>query len=1074
MGGDLVPGSLVQHDAFEDFGVVLRVADGLASVLFDDNESRDIADLRSLRRVEFGDRVKQLSTGRVGIKLHQTNDNPPKWKVVFGMEEMPVEIHEGDLRPDVSLDPYQRALDGHSPGEIDEVLISTATHYLKNEHLNNDLVSLDGARVDVQPHQVSVVHRVVTSKPHRYLLCDEVGLGKTIEAGMVLKELRARGEAQRVLIIVPATLTRQWQFELKSKFNEVFPIFDSNTFRYVQAENPDENPFSRRDSIIVSKDWISHPSRAGLVTETAWDLVIIDEAHHARRHANQRHTRLYEVVKDLTDIVQYPDRAVLLLTATPMQLSSHELYSLVEMIDPALFTSEEGFNSHRNAIPQLNELASSISRAPRLSELSDSTVNLLSTWLEIPREDAKQLLIDEKRDFILEELGKKHLLTEVLIRNRKAKVLGFKERKAHRWIVELTSEEREVIDAIEEYVEDGYRNAADTNLNSIGFLMTTYQKMTASSLRTIRESLRRRLDRLQGAQGEIATDEEDIAPLLEDLNEDPDEGPRLDIHSTRAVNRTEIEQLKRIIEKLDEIQIDSKAQVLISNMEELAKSPVPKVLIFTEYRGTQDYLADLLQNAGWNVNLFHGSQSGQKKDASVEAFKNGEGRHVLISTEAGAEGRNFQFCHMLINYDLPWNPMTVEQRIGRIDRMGQKNTVMVFNFCVKNSIEERILDVLERRINLFEVTVGGLDPILGEVAGDLREIMQKAREAREAAIDDLGKKLEIQVDEARKAESRLQDFFMDTKSYAVSIAERIRGQQGTVNAAAQESFMKRLFRVHNTYMKRHEELKEYEVMFHDPFVKNHPELFRHPEDRKRRAVFRNDERQDSDYVQYMAFGHPVVDTAIRDVSQPRWRGSVGSRIVKSGENLSASAGWLLLYEIEVSDIRNGSIFVPAFVDDLGNCDLTVGEKLVQRALSDLEEEKGVINSESRTALRQAKHVADQLIGEMVLEKIQQLSSSAAEKVARESARLNRYYEKLKLNCAERIQATQRTLDQLAESDDDQQKRIIPVWQKRLSDQNDRLQQLGVEQSRRLAQISGLQNPSCTPRLLQVTRIVVID
>jgi superfamily II DNA/RNA helicase len=567
---------------------------------------------------------------------------------------------------------------------------------------------------------------------------------------------------------------------------------------------------------------------------------------------------------------------------------------------------------------------------------------------------------------------------------------------------------------------------------------------------------------------------EELIPLLEDLNEDPVESQILPGNTSQGAVNTEVDQIKSIIEMLDEIKVDSKAEVLLANLEELAKSKVPKVLIFTEYRGTQDYLAGLLSEAGWNVNLFHGSQTAQKKDDSVEAFRTGEGRQILIATEAGAEGRNFQFCHMLINYDLPWNPMTVEQRIGRIDRMGQENTVMVFNFCVKDSIEERVLDVLERRINLFEATVGGLDPILGDVAGDLREIMQKAREDRPAAIDDLGKRLEAQVEEARKADARLQDLFMDTKSYSVNIAERIKGQQGLINAAIQEDFMKRLFKVHNTSIKANTEFREYEVCFYDPFLKRHPELFRHDEDRRRRAVFRSDERPGAESVQYMAFGHPVVEAAMSDVVQPKWRGAVGARGVTSGPDIDPVNGWLLIYEIEVSDVRPRTIFVPAFIADGGACDVEVGEKLVLRALSDIPEKLIQIDEHARNMLRNVRPIADEYVADVMAQTIQQLQNSASEKVERESVRLNKYYEKLHQNCQERIQATQDTLNRFEESDDDGQKRVIPMWQKRLTDLNARVEELNLEKTRRLALIGALQNPSCTPRLLQVSRIEVKD
>ena len=1074
MNEDIVPGALVQHSEFREYGIIVRVENDVATVLFDDNETIDFADLSTLSRVVLPSRLKRISTGQQCVRGDYKKSDPPTWAVFYSFNDPDAEVSEADLRPDLSIDPYAQALDGRTPGDLDETLVASAAHFLRNQHRNNDLVSLDGARVDVKPHQVSVVHRVVSNKPHRYLLCDEVGLGKTIEAGMVIKELRARGEALRVLVIVPASLTRQWQFELKSKFNEVFSILNSDVLRIITSERPDENPFTRYDSVIVSKDWISNKDRAKLATEAAWDLIIVDEAHHARKHQNNSETQLYKAVNGLTDIAKFPDRAVLFLTATPMQLSAQELYSLIEMVDPTLFPSVEAFNGHRQALPQLNELASMINAALDLKSLPESAANLLSDWLQITKKQSKELLASGDKASILEALGKKHLITEVLIRNRKVNVLKFSERRAHRWNVEPTDEEKKVIDAIEDYVELGYRNAASAKLNSIGFLMTTYQKMMASSLRTIRDSLERRLVKLEGLSTNEELSEEEIQPLLEDLNLDSEDKSIAQAGGNPLMTETEVDQLKGLVKMLDAIEIDSKARALVNNMEELANSDVPKVLIFTEYRGTQNYLADVLREAGWTVNLFHGSQTAQKKDDAVEAFRSGEGRQVLIATEAGAEGRNFQFCHMLINYDLPWNPMTVEQRIGRVDRMGQQNTVLIFNFCVLGSIEERVLNVLEKRINLFELTVGGLDPILGEVADDLRIIMQKARLERPEAIDALGKRLEGDMNAARQAGERLQDLFMDTKSYSVEIAERISGQRSEIDAATQEFFIKRLLKTHNTYIRRDEELKEYKVVFHNPFLNRHPELFRHPEDKTRRVVLRNDERPDSDYVQYLAFGHPVIDAAVDDVVRPYWPGALGALKLTMGPDLPTTSGWLLIYEIEVVDIKPQSIFVPAYVNDSGDLDVEVGKSLVMRTLSNEIASQGTIDANARTILKSSKASADEYIGTVMKETLEQLSKTASEKGQLAGNRLRSYCESRIENCEIKIRATQEHIERVIGSDDESQKRIIPVWQKRLADAKARILSLEDELAHGLRRLNVLQNASCTSRLLQVVRIEVAD
>ena len=192
---------------------------------------------------------------------------------------------------------------------------------------------------------------------------------------------------------------------------------------------------------------------------------------------------------------------------------------------------------------------------------------------------------------------------------------------------------------------------------------------------------------------------------------------------------------------IDQIGLDTKAQVLIKRLEAFeADGPDPKVLIFTQSRDTQEYLAQEIP-APWTVHIFHGQLDPREKDDAVTAFREGKGPRILISTEAGGEGRNFQFCHNLVNYDLPWNPMKIEQRIGRLDRIGQKHPVKIFNFSMLGTIEERVLDVLTNRIRVFEETIGGLDPILGEVENDIGKVFLMAdaegkkalRDARHAA-----------------------------------------------------------------------------------------------------------------------------------------------------------------------------------------------------------------------------------------------------------------------------------------------------------------------------------------------------
>jgi SNF2 family DNA or RNA helicase len=231
--------------------------------------------------VELAGMVKRLSTGSVGLVHRLATSIPPRWEVLF--EGRLVIVAEADLRPHVLDDPRSRLLDGRFGSARQFALAVTARRY-EIEELTNDLISLGEARVDIKAHQVSVVHRVITNYPHRFLLCDEVGLGKTIEAGMILKELRARGGAQRCLVVAPPSILRQWQFELKTKFNETFSIINSDTVRYLRsAQGIEGNPFEFHDSAIVSSSWIAAPQWARLAAEVSWDMVIVDEAHHARQ-----------------------------------------------------------------------------------------------------------------------------------------------------------------------------------------------------------------------------------------------------------------------------------------------------------------------------------------------------------------------------------------------------------------------------------------------------------------------------------------------------------------------------------------------------------------------------------------------------------------------------------------------------------------------------------------------------------------------------------------------------------------------------------------------------------------------
>ena len=793
------------------------------------------------------------------------------------------------------------------------------------------------SQVDIQPHQVSVVRKVISNYPHRFLLCDEVGLGKTIEAGMALKELRARGGAQRVLAIVPPNLVRQWQFEMRTKFNEPFAVLNTATVNNLQANGYHGNPFAHPDypSVLCSSRWVSNRRWKDLCTEAYWDLIILDEAHHARSYPDGTTTALYRLVRDLAP-EEHPQRMMLFLTATPMQLHTHELYSLVEILDPTLFPSEEDFEQHRRATPGLSRLVESLSHRVfpvpgQDEEETAQTVEQVAEWLEMDALEVRGRLSagqDELQE-IADKLADKHRLSEVLIRNRKVLVGGFMPRTAFRWEVDLSPEERDALQAVEDYVRFGYQFAADTNAN--GFLMVISQKLTASSIAAIRQSLLRRREKVQAipAAGNASADD-----MEEMLDEDSNASDVVEMGATIASRAAEeLLLLDNAIGALNDVgETDSKARVLVDRLNDLFREqPNEKVIVFTQFRETQRHLEELFTGRGRDVNEFHGAMSPAAKDRAIEQFKKNSGSQVLICTEAGGEGRNMQFCHLLVNYDLPWNPMKVEQRIGRVDRIGQTQPISIFNLWVKDTIEERVLDILGNRIRMFEETVGGLDPILGDaenIESDIQKIMRAAEDNLGAVLADFDRQTEEKVRASREAGEMLGDFIMDTKSFRWEIAERISGQTSPVDNDNFEKFIGELLSDVKTYIKKSGDT--HELTFHGDFLEQYRrQLF--VGGPRMKAVLRPDRRADAEDVEFMVFGHKVVETIVNQVLGEEYEGATGTRSLLADGDLPATKGWLFQYQFTTSGVRDTEHLEAVFVSDAGEVSGEMGRLLVQQA-----------------------------------------------------------------------------------------------------------------------------------------------
>lgn len=528
---------------------------------------------------------------------------------------------------------------------------------LKFTHLYDKLSALSNSRTRLLPHQIESTYIVANSLRPRFILADEVGLGKTIEAALIMKELIFRRGYENILIVAPSPLLIQWQQELKSKFNEDFTIVKRKNF--IQNGT---NSWKNFKKVITSIDFIKNPKYTEEILQTKWDIVIFDEAHRLRRDYNKI-TRAYlfaEKISRKTD-------CLLLLTATPFRGKLEELYYLIHLIDPNILGNYQTF---------INDY-----------------------------------VIGNKSDL-------KEKISKVLLRRRKIEVGGFTKRFAKTIRMELNPIERQFYDEMTDYVKREYNLAMANSNRAIGFVMIVFQKLLDSSVPALLSALTKRKFMLENRMHFFRTtfpnidewdldETEDVEDFISDLD---DSSPK-----NLAGIKTELLSLNRLIQLGKQIKLDTKSIKLKETIQKLRKEGHTKFLIFTQFRTTQDHIATLLDD--FDVSVFHGSMNAEAKEKAIQEFKNKT--EVLICTEAGGEGRNLQFANVLFNYDLPWSPLKIEQRIGRIHRFGQIDNVLIFNFASKDTVAERILEVLNIKIKLFEDSIGISDELLGTIQDEL-------------------------------------------------------------------------------------------------------------------------------------------------------------------------------------------------------------------------------------------------------------------------------------------------------------------------------------------------------------------
>lgn len=572
-----------------------------------------------------------------------------------------------------------KSLESASTGSPDNIAYIAAAARVADALTQDVLLAPIESSVIPLPHQIRALSRAIANDRVRYLLADEVGLGKTIEAGLILRELKLRGLVKRTLVIAPKGLVSQWVAEMRAHFNEHFQLVlpdDIKTLSRISAVASPEsrvsgqedscpvtrNPWTMFSQVVVPMDSVKPLDKrrgwsAAQVSEhnrerfedlisAGWDLVIVDEAHRLGGSTDQ--VARFKLGQGLSEAAPY----FLMLSATPHQGKTDAFHRMVSLIDAQEF--------------------------PDISSVT--------------RERVQPHVIRTEKRRAIDADGKP------LFKPRRTQLapVSWEERHRHQQLL---------YEAVTEYVREGYNQAMREKRSYIGFLMILMQRLVVSSTSAIRTTLERRLavlsseSRVPSLFDELETQNSELETFYDlDGQEQIDVLLRARLKALKN-ERAEVKLLLEAAARCEQIGPDAKAEALLDwlyRLQSEESDPELKVLVFTEFVPTQEMLRRFLTERGFSVVCLNGSMDMEERKQVQEAFA--KDARILISTDAGGEGLNLQFCHVVINYDIPWNPMRLEQRIGRVDRIGQAHAVRAVNFVFEGSVEHRVREVLEQKL----------------------------------------------------------------------------------------------------------------------------------------------------------------------------------------------------------------------------------------------------------------------------------------------------------------------------------------------------------------------------------------
>jgi SNF2 family DNA or RNA helicase len=621
--------------------------------------------------------------------------------------------------------------------------------------LSDNLYTFYSSRTEFQVHQFKPVIKFLTTFKQRLLLADEVGLGKTIEAGIIITEMSSRlGDLSRVLIVCPSMLNRKWKREMQKRFSLDFNILKRDDFKeFLQRYN--EYGEAEKIKAIISLQTLRASQMIDSLREISphFDIVVVDEAHYMR-NPETLSSELGEVLSELSD-------AMLFLSATPLQLGTPDLFNLLRLLIPEEFSDFAFFHKLiqpneyiNNALRRLYDPSAACELLKKVEETSQKerfignsfyheAIELLSSNNKLTHEQAIRL------QKLLVELN---CLSYIFTRTKKKDVdIQFPIREARVIMVQFTPEEMEFYNAVTDFVTERF-TAKYGSSQGISFAVIMPQRQVSSCIQAMKESFDKIIKNKL-----VKAPSDDNGDIID---------PSLDYDMHWKLENKDLSifsKLKSISNKVGNI--DTKFDMFIESLKNLDnEDPEAKIIVFAFFKKTLEYLRKKLEHTEFRgrIELMHGGIPTKERERIIKKYRQSKEIKILLCSEVGSEGLDFEFCNVIFNYDLPWNPMRVEQRIGRLDRYGQKHDkILIYNFSMRNTIDDEILTRLYRRINVFERYIGDLDAILGDQITELTRHIFNMNLTQEQKIH----KIEKIAENIAKRQKELEEFEKECQKF---------------------------------------------------------------------------------------------------------------------------------------------------------------------------------------------------------------------------------------------------------------------------------------------------------------------